>query len=286
MTTEFARVLSRLPRLQPGNARARSVAQRKVPASTLPEGVSIVEVAKVERLLRGEGLACHFQPVWSVREGRAVGFEALSRPFGPSAIAPDRMFEVAAAMGRGVELELVAIAAALKALPSLPRECYLSLNLSPATLLAGELHELLDDCPSFERLMVEITEHELVSDYGRVRDAISPYRQQGLCLATDDAGAGHANLCHILELNPDVLKLDRYIVRGIDKDRRRRAMVRAFKQFADDTRTTMIAEGVETEDELDVLRDLGVDRIQGYLISPAIPLTEAAEMGRTSQSRS
>jgi EAL domain-containing protein (putative c-di-GMP-specific phosphodiesterase class I) len=114
-------------------------------------------------------------------------------------------------------------------------------------------------------VVLEITEHEVVADYAAVRAALAPYRAAGLALAIDDAGAGYASFRHILSLEPDFIKIDISLVRGIDQDPVRAALVESLATFARTSAALIVAEGVETQAELDTLAGLGVTHGQGYL---------------------
>lgn len=116
------------------------------------------------------------------------------------------------------------------------------------------------------------TEHTLVDDYPDLLAALHAVRQRGTRLAIDDTGSGYSSLSHILKLAPDFIKLDRDLVSGIDVDPVRRALAASVVTFAADTGAQIIAEGVETEDELEVLRRIGVRYAQGYHLGhPAAP---------------
>ena len=120
--------------------------------------------------------------------------------------------------------------------------------------------------------MVELTEQEAVEDYDGLRHDLAPWLARGVRIAIDDAGAGYSSLRHVIELTPDFLKLDRELVRDLDRDRNRRALVGAMSAFAAEVGTSVIAEGVETAEELEVLRDAEVDLVQGYLLArPGTP---------------
>jgi EAL domain-containing protein (putative c-di-GMP-specific phosphodiesterase class I) len=114
---------------------------------------------------------------------------------------------------------------------------------------------------------VELTEHTAVEDYDALDAALRPLREDGLRIAVDDAGAGYATFRHILRLAPDVIKLDRSLISGIDVDPARRALAGAVVAFAGEVRATVVAEGIEQSAELTVVLDLGVDAGQGYLFS-------------------
>jgi EAL domain-containing protein (putative c-di-GMP-specific phosphodiesterase class I) len=174
--------------------------------------------------------------------------------------------------GVGVTLELHVLAAALDVLPDLPPEVYLSLNVSPAVILDAGFQNLMrrPNLP-LRRIVVEITEHTAVSHYDDIRDVLRPHREHGLRLAVDDAGAGYASFSHVLKLRPDIIKLDRSLVTGIDLDGARRAFVTAIVVLAMELQADVTAEGVETTSELDVLRCLGVDTVQGYLLARPTP---------------
>ena len=116
------------------------------------------------------------------------------------------------------------------------------------------------------RLVVEVTEHARVPGYDDLRSVLRPWRRAGVRVAVDDAGAGFASLRHVLNLEPDVLKLDRSIVQDVDSDPRRRALVGCLVGFAGQVQAQVVAEGIETPAELDTLIDLGAELGQGYLL--------------------
>ncbi|RDB41983.1 EAL domain-containing protein [Halomonas sp. DQ26W] len=212
-----------------------------------------------------------FQPMYDLVDKHIAGYEALSRFVAEPIRGPDKWFEEAATVGLRVELELAAIELALEALPEIPDTAYLSLNASPATILSGRIADLFAPYPR-DRLMLEVTEHDIVDDYAGLFEALVEMRRQGLRLAIDDAGAGYASFRHILRLAPDVIKLDRSLTHGIDTRRDSRALAVALVGFATETGSGLLAEGVETQAELEVLRDIGVRKAQGYLLGRPGPL--------------
>jgi len=217
-----------------------------------------------ERAIR---IAC--QPIVDLADGAVLGYEALSRFPSPDT-CPTGWFEDAHRVDKGPELELLAIEQALAELPRLPAQGYLSLNVSPATILGGALAQRLAAAP-LERLVLELTEHAPVEEYPSIAAALADLRARGLRLAIDDAGSGYASLRHILQLRPDIIKLDQSLIRDIDRDPGRRALAAALTTFARDTGSDVVAEGVETEAELAVLRGLHIKAGQGYLLGrPAV----------------
>lgn len=235
----------------------------------LHAGRSVAAAAeRVQAVLAGDGMTTAFQPIVEVRSRRAVGYEALAR-FADR--TPDVWFEEAEQAGLGVELDLVALRAALRRFPSIPDGVYLALNVTPATVVSGRLAPALDGV-MLERVVLEITEHAAIHGYDEVAAALRPLRGAGLRLAVDDAGAGYASFRHILRLEPDVIKLDMTLTRGIDHDPARRALAAALIGFARETGSSLVAEGVETDGELRTLESLGVSTAQGYLLGRPAPV--------------
>lgn len=229
---------------------------------------------RIEAMLRDDGLRVVYQPIFDVGEHRVTGFEALSRFSTDPYRAPDIWFSEAAVAGRAIELETRAIRLALLALAELPASTYLAINASPETIVAGRLAELLDGLP-LDRLLLEVTEHHAIEHYEDIARVVEPLRERGLRIAIDDAGAGYASFRHILNLHPHVVKLDISITRAIDTDRSRRALAAALCGFAAETGCKIVAEGVETEAELRVIRALGISRAQGFFLGRPVPLNEA-----------
>jgi EAL domain-containing protein (putative c-di-GMP-specific phosphodiesterase class I) len=212
------------------------------------------------------------QPIVEMATRRPVGYEALAR-FPPSDRTPEQWFAEAQEVGWGTRLEVAAIRAALEHLPLIPTGRYLSVNTSAATLTCPELAELLAGHP-LHQVVFEITEHTSAHDFG-LDEALPMLRLRGARVAVDDAGSGYAGLRQILELRPDILKLDMRLVRGIDHDAARQALASALGWFAGRTGATVVAEGVETARERDSLRGLGVSLGQGYLFGRPAPAHQA-----------
>lgn len=218
---------------------------------------------QVEQALRSDSIKMLFQPVYDLQSGDLVGCEALARlPIEPVR-GPDRWFADAAAVGLGGRLELAAIQKALSALEVLPESMFLAINASPGTLLSSDLTAmcLTVDC---RRLVLELTEHVPVEDYRAVHTATARLRERGARLAVDDTGAGYAGFQHLLGVRPDVIKLDGSLTRGVDADPGRRALAAALVSFTETVGATLIAEGVETADEMSTLQELNVQWAQGY----------------------
>ena len=226
---------------------------------------------RLRKVLDGGRFQIVYQPIINVAQNRLVGHEALTRFQAEPVRTPDQWFNEAAEVDLQEELELAAIAKALEGLAHFPEDTYISLNISPDTLLKGSLERVLEGAP-LERLMLEVTEHASVNDYAQVAAALAPLRRKGLRLAVDDAGAGFASFRHILKLEPDVIKLDRSLIESIDQGTGCRALAAALIRFAEETGSKVVAEGVETEAELAVLRDLKVNKAQGFLLGRPKPL--------------
>lgn len=220
---------------------------------------------RLQRLVTERALDAVFQPVLDLRTGRCVGYEALSR-FDPAYGSPADLFTDATEVDLGVELELLAVERALEHLDELPPGAWLSVNLSPATVLTDPALELLT-MPWSRPLVVELTEHVEVLDYVPLLDRVKELRDLGVRVAADDAGAGYAGLQHILQLRPDIIKMDIGIVRDVHEDPVRQALAHSLATFAESIGALLLAEGVEQQAELDMLARIGVDLAQGYLVA-------------------
>ena len=218
----------------------------------------------VERLCQPGQLRSVVQPVVRTSDSVIIGYEALARmPLEP-VHPPNWWLDHAEALGLRAQLELACLNAAAS-LGDPPSDRMLFVNISPSTLTEPMALRLFGSLPS--RLVIEITEQEAVEDYDELRNHLAPWLAQGVRFAVDDTGAGYSSLRHVIELEPDFLKLDRELVRDVDRDRNRLALIRAVVAFASEVGTSVIAEGVETQAELDTLREAEVHLVQGYLLA-------------------
>jgi EAL domain-containing protein (putative c-di-GMP-specific phosphodiesterase class I) len=236
--------------------------------------------AEIQEILAEERLAMVFQPIQDIHRQETVGFESLARFETPVRKPPNIWFDQAKRAGMAAELELLAVSQALKHACHLPEQCYLSVNLSPETILEADMESALS-VPEPDKLVVEVTEHSTIDEYDKVAAALGPLRARGVKLAVDDAGAGYASFRHILALAPDIIKLDMSITRDIDSDFRKQALAKSMIAFAEATGCEIIAEGVETSAELRELRALGVHKAQGYLIEKPLPTADLRAKGYT-----
>jgi PAS domain S-box-containing protein len=216
---------------------------------------------RIAELIRAREFLPVFQPVVDLASSSVVGYEALTR-FTDGTV-PDHVFAQAEEAGLGIELELATLASALDASESLPPGPWLALNISPPLAVGRDLEALLHGRQ--RQMVVEITERTAIDDYVQVQAAMAALGEN-VRLAVDDAGAGFASLRHIVELRPQFVKLDMGLVRGIDRDPARQALVAGMVYYAGETGCALIAEGIETDAERRVLRRLGVTFGQGFLL--------------------
>jgi len=232
---------------------------------------------RVERSLERGGFGIALQPIVSLSSREVAGYEALARFDVEPEQRPDRWFADAESVGMRTELELAAIERALEELPSLEPSMFLSLNVSPNTLLGRGLEDIVPRA-SRARIVLELTEHAPISSYEDLAVALAPLRADGVRLAVDDAGAGFASLRHILKLAPDLIKIDQSLTKDIEHDPRVRALAAAIITFARETGVAVVAEGVETTSQLEELQALGATSAQGYLLGrPTRRLVQALE---------
>jgi diguanylate cyclase (GGDEF)-like protein len=226
----------------------------------------------LERLVGGEGLEMAVQPIVSVPDGTVHAYEALARFRLGSSSNPLHWFALADEFAMRDRLELACLRAGLNLLDHLPAGARLSVNLSGPLLLDPRTSDLLRQTPHLDRLILEITENSLLEDTPGVLAEIERLIAEGLSFAVDDMGAGYSGLRQITTVRPDYIKLDRSLISGIDTDPDRGALVSAMLGYVRQTGGHLIAEGVETEAELQTLLALGVTLIQGYLLGrPAAP---------------
>ena len=230
-------------------------------------------LGRLEPVLAGGGPLVVLQPIVDLATGVRVGSEALSRFPAAWGKAPDVCFAEAHSVGLGHELELVALDRAAEHLTAV--EGYVAMNISPATLLLPEFAALMERLP-LERVLLELSEHDQVEDYDALAAALAPFRARGMRLAIDDVGAGFSSLRHIVVTAPDVLKMDRSIVSGVDTDPVLTRLVGSLVEFGHGGGATVVAEGVETAAEAVVLRDLGVDLGQGWFFGRPAPVDPPA----------
>lgn len=221
----------------------------------------------VECILSGGTVTTAFQPIRDLGTGAVIGAEALTRFTTFPGRSVGTWFANATSIGRGPDLEFLAMETALAAAAKLPPHLYIAVNLSPAACLDPRLREILQKSglPP-ERIVLEVTERSEVTDYEPLAAEFEILRQTGLRVAVDDAGAGFASMRHILQLRPELIKLDRSIIAGIDADAHQRALGFAMVSFARATGATLIAEGIETAGELATVTQLGMNAGQGYFL--------------------
>ena len=244
--------------------------RRKLRRALRPREVNVArhEAARqrVDHLLQRRTVDVALQPVIDLTTGRMVGTEALARF--PDGRSPDTWLAEAADTGQGLALDHLAFTSAIRHLKRLPSPCYLSVNATPELIMHGQLSDWLDaHAVPLDRLVIEVTEHVKISSYAELHMCLAQMRERGARLAIDDTGAGYASFNHVLQLRPDIIKIDRSLITNVTEDPARRSIVTALVLLALDLDATVVAEGVETLPELTTLATLGVDCAQGYLLA-------------------
>lgn len=210
-----------------------------------------------------------FQPIVDLETGQPIGYEALTRF--DDGTPPDQVFEAARRTGLGDALETATLKAAIRDAEHLPAGTWVSLNVSPRFAVGGRLPMILGQ--RTRPVVLEITEHETVDDYRALRDAIAELGAD-VRIAVDDAGSGIANFNHLVEMRPAFIKLDMSLIRGVNADLTRQALIVGLGHFARTIGHTIIAEGVETRAERATLKSLDIHYGQGYLLGRPAEVTE------------
>lgn len=244
-------------------------------AQILALPVAPTPVSDVRDVVSQGLLRIHFQPIVHMAEGRVFGHEALIRPQSPSPwTTPDTLFAAARQCGWTIELELECLRLALQAWARSAERGWLFVNLSAEALIQALMRDGLERVLRQARsaglplscVVVELTEHEHVQNVDAIQQALSMLRRYGGSLALDDFGDGRSSLRLWSELRPEFVKIDKYFIRHVHETSHKLKTLRALQQLADTFGSRLIAEGVEDADELMVLRDLGMDFVQGYFL--------------------
>jgi EAL domain-containing protein (putative c-di-GMP-specific phosphodiesterase class I)/DNA-binding response OmpR family regulator len=230
---------------------------------------------QIRGIIDGKGFKPVFQPIVELKTGKAIGYEALTRF--PDGVDPDAVFGQATAVGLGLELEGATLEAAVSAAKDLPRAAWLSLNVSPDLIFAYQPLQTLVSATQ-RGVVLEVTEQTEIADYEAFRAAVADLGPKPK-LSVDDAGAGFASFRHILELRPAYIKLDRSLIADLESDQARQAMIVGLRHFARSVGAKIIAEGVETAAEVEILRTLGLTLGQGYLLGRPMPAAESESSG-------
>jgi len=234
---------------------------------------SLELAAAVVEIATSKALTPVYQPIFSLRSGRVIGHEALVRPVAGSGFSDaESLFVAAEVTGRTIELDNACLEVIAAGAGAIPGDRYLAVNLSPRTLETEEFsatrlatifgeHGIMPT-----RLVLELTEREAVEDVERLRHHLEACRQLGFRIAADDVGAGNAGLRLLSEITFDLVKVDLSLVQGGALRESSMAVLRALRELAEQSAASIVAEGVETAHQLEVVRDLGLAAGQGYLL--------------------
>jgi len=256
---------------------ARKLEEERLRAPEIARALRLAEAReRIESTIEAGAFGPVYQPIVDLSTGTAIGYEALTRF--ADGTRPDQMFATALECGLGIKLETATLAVAIDGARSLPTRSFLSLNVSPG---------LLADVETMARtlglrarpIVLEVTEHETIEAYAPLREAVLRLGPD-VRLAVDDTGAGVANFNHLVELKPQFVKIDVGLVRGVDEDLSRQAVVAGILHFASAVDCQVIAEGIESEAELASLVALGVTLGQGYLLGRPAPAKTWIQEGR------
>lgn len=230
-------------------------------------------LAELKNILELRRVKTVFQPIVSLADGHVMGYEALSRgPQGSPLEWPDKLFQAAEKFNKVWDLELLCRVKALDRARTMKQDKMLFINVDPNIIHDGRFQKGLtkDMLSQYQinatNIIFEITEKTSVSDYRAFRRVLDNYISQGYKIALDDTGSGYSGLKLLTETRPQFVKIDMDLVRDIDKDSLKQALMKAFHEFSLVTNIKIIAEGIETVDELNTLIGIGISYGQGYLL--------------------
>ena len=236
----------------------------------------------LDEILAPGGLRIVLQPIYRVRPDRSfelLALECLTRgPEGSTVERPDILFEYVRRKRREEVVDRAVVKTVLETVRELPSTLRFSVNVHASSLgrqegFVSELIAMAEESDfDLERLVVEVVEHTPYLDRGIYLHSLERLREHGARIALDDLGLGQSNFRMILDTAPDLLKLDSYLVRGCGDQPGRRAVLESIALLGDRLGAGVVAEGVEEPSELRTVLNLGIDGIQGFLLSgPVAP---------------
>lgn len=236
------------------------------------------KLLQLRQIIERDQLQAVFQPIIRMRFGEIFGFEGLVRgPSDSSLHVPVDLFTAAAEHGLEREIERLSQAATARSFAKLGLPGKLFINVSPGLLVHpntvpnSTLEYLNCIGISSDRIVIELTENQRTHDFASMREALLYYRNLGFQVAIDDLGEGFSSLRLWSELKPEFVKIDMHFIRGLNRDPLKLQFVKAIQQIADCCGTQVIAEGIETEAEFRIVKDLGITYGQGYFIARPHP---------------
>jgi len=232
------------------------------------------EMKELECILNNKNISTVYQPIISLLDGKIIGYEALSRgPVDSPLQSPDKLFKAAQIYNKTWELEQLCRIKAIERATNLERNKYLFINVDPHIFKDEKFkkgftkeflaeHNMSPDC-----IIFEITEKTCIEDYKSFKQALNNYVDQGYKIAVDDTGSGYSGLKMLNETKPHYVKIDMDLIRNVNRDFFKQSLIECFVKLSEATNMKLIAEGIETEEELRTLINLGVYAGQGFFIS-------------------
>ncbi|TSE17693.1 EAL domain-containing protein [Arthrobacter sp. KBS0703] len=222
---------------------------------------------RIEAVLGDKMLMTAFQPVRRIPAGHVIGVEALTRFVSDDGASADHWFSEAQSVGLGTDLEIAALHRALTAAQAVPEHLFIALNLTPATCMDPRIQGLLEHSQlAMDRIVIELNGNVPADQYASLTAALAPLRGRGLRIAVDGAGAGFTSMDQVLALHPDIIKLGRKFIDGIENSEWQRLRAAAMGELARHIGAVLAAQGVETQEELAAVTDLEMAAAQGYLL--------------------
>jgi len=226
---------------------------------------------EITGVLERNELTVYAQPIYNLSSMAIVGYELLARQTNNPDFSPEVFFDDAEQLGLTSMVGLRLLEQAQQALVSLPSESYIAINVTPAFIMDFDFLDWFTPEDS-RRIVLELTEHHKISDYIAMKRRLQPLKDAGMRLAIDDAGAGYASMRHILQLRPDVIKLDMSLIRDIHLQPEHQSLLAALQVFARTQGYSVVAEGIEVAEELSFLRTAAVCCGQGFHLMRPQPL--------------
>jgi EAL domain-containing protein (putative c-di-GMP-specific phosphodiesterase class I)/CheY-like chemotaxis protein len=247
-------------------------------------------VTELDTVLANEQISCVYQPIVSLEDYTVLGYEVLARgPMQSQLHRPDVLFDVARDQGRVEELDRVCRVMAARGGATLPDSALRFINTEPVNLFFRSRSDLFIEEfvqatpePLRSKTVMEITEKSIIDDFGHFREVVTKLRSHGFRIAIDDAGSGYSGLQTIVEVEPDFIKLDISLIRHVDTSIVKQKLVRTLRDFCLDAGITLIAEGIETQEQLQTLLELQIPYGQGFLFAhpgSPYPLLDRIEPG-------